>query len=51
MKLGKHQTSNIKHAEKEQTKNPWFLLEALKPCTIVCFATVHELRNQHVSIG
>ena len=35
----------------EQTKVPRVILEGPQPCTIVCFAFMHELRNQSISIG
>ena len=38
---------------KKQTKMTRFMLEGPRPCTIfvLCSYTIHELSNQHVSIG
>jgi len=42
-----------RQTSKEQAKMPRFMLEGPRPCTIFCFAsyTMHELRNQNISIG
>ena len=42
-----------RQTSKEQTKMPRFMLEGPRPCTIFVSRSyvMHELRNQHVSIG